>query len=107
MSGNMAESMPEPAGSMVIELDPPIEVGGGKWDRLILREPTAGEVMRAEAEMKGAVTADGVRRYQIALLSAVAGVDRRVIERLPISRLNEGWQFLAGFIEAGLKTGAI
>lgn len=95
----------EPPANLVIELDEPIEHQGAQVTELRLREPKAFEVVRAETELKGGMTPDSLRRYQISLVCLVSGVDRKFIEKLPIRKLNEASAYVQGFIEAGPQIG--
>lgn len=95
--------MSEQAPSMMIEFSPPIEWNGGTYDAIELREPKAVEVLKAQAELKG--TADSTMKFGVALICAIAGKPRQVIEQMPISKLMAGIDYLTGFLDGGLQTG--
>lgn len=88
-----------------IALDPPLEVKGGRYDVLRLREPKTIEVRQAESHMRTSVNVETMRRYQIALVAKVADVPEPVVELMPISVLNRAVAYLMGFIEPGQGTG--
>lgn len=85
---------------------PEIVIDSNRVDRIVLREPTGQQVQKAETELKGGVNVASMRMYQISLVSQCSGVPRQVIERLPISKLNEASRYAQSFIDAGPATGA-
>lgn len=87
-----------------IELESEIEHNGIRITEVVLHEPTAVEVMRAEIELKN-MTPETIRRYQIRLVSEVSKHKVPLIERLPIQKLNEASRYLQAFVEAGPETG--
>jgi len=72
---------------------------------LHLREPTAAQAETADKELAGGVNAHTLRRHQIALVAAVARVDRSVIGQLPVSQLEEAYSFLSRISARGRPTG--
>lgn len=76
----------------------PIKVGGKTYDRLHLKEPTARMVETAEKAFNGGTTIYALRRYQMSLVSVVAGVPLTVVRAMPIRHLNEATNFLSAFI---------
>jgi hypothetical protein len=96
---------PEPARTLDIEIDPPVDANGRTWTMLHLEEPTARMIERAEAELAGAVNMHTMRKYQIALVSQCSGAPRAVVEQMRISQVREAADFLSSFIAAGPPTG--
>lgn len=88
--------------SLLIELETPIKMGDKSYDALELREPKAGEVMKAQNELQS--TADTLK-YGVMLTSIVSGVPRNAIEQLPISKLMQAINYLMGFFDSGLEIG--
>ena len=74
-----------------------------------LREPTFQEVRLAEKLMVrdawGRLTDESSRLYQMELMSKVSGVTRQAIDKMRISEVNQAWDFLMKFREAGQATG--
>jgi len=87
-----------------IPLDPPIVTQSAEFTLLELREPTSGEVKRAESTLSRGRNPHSIREYQISIVSLASGAPRSIIEKLPISKLNEASHFLQGFITAGRET---
>lgn len=85
--------------SLTIRVDPPIEWQGQTWAEIRLREPTAGEVLRAQQNMGGGgqVTFASVTNERIWLVHFVAGVPYPIAEALPVSALMEAADYLEGF----------
>jgi hypothetical protein len=79
-----------------IPIEPPIELGSVPYTELVLREPTAGEMVRVD-KLTGYA-------WTVALVAAVAGVPPPVIERLGVRTLNEASIYLTGFTTAALTT---
>lgn len=80
-----------------IELDPAIEVAGGTYAVLNLREPTLDEMDKA-AQLKGLSSV-------AMLISLTAGVPLAVAKKLPISVAMEASKWFEGFTEPGQETG--
>lgn len=83
---------------ITIPLRKPVKLGDMSYDKLDLREPTAGELEKASS----AATSVGV---VINLISAVAKVPRRVVEGLSQRDLKEASDFLDGFNKDDPTTG--
>jgi hypothetical protein len=83
----------------VITLDKPIVVGETSYESLTLREPEAGELERATKGDRAGLT------VTIDLISMIAGVPRKVAEKLPSRKLSEAAQFIEGFTVTGPQTG--
>jgi len=78
-------------------LDIPIDVNFQKkqFDTLRLREPKAKEIAKAELELNvPQPTAYHFRRYQMALIAAVAKVPPEVVGELTNTQLVRAWRFL-------------
>lgn len=84
-------------------LDIPIDVNFQKkqFDALHLREPKAKEIARAELELNVPnPTPYHFRRYQMALVAAVAKVPVEVVGELTNSQLVRAWNFLRERLDA-------
>lgn len=88
---------------LVLTLRKPVVLGKGDgaltYDKLILREPTAGELEKATT-----TTASDIG-MSITLISLVAGVPRGVAEKIGQRDLKEANEYLAGFTEDGPEPG--
>ena len=92
---------------LVIALDPPLRSNGGEVHELVLREPKAGELRKAEDLLgKQASPLPGpVRKYQAKLIEQVTGLGPLVVGQLPISKSKEAMRFLEGFEKSAQETG--
>jgi hypothetical protein len=90
-----------------LQLLPPIELHNRRHDVLELREPLTGELDKSYAELGSARDPASIRKFQILLVALVSGCHRGIIERVPITVLDEGFRYLAGFTAAGRRIGAI
>ena len=76
-----------------IEID--VEFQKKRFTTLHLREPKAKEMERAERELNVQnPTAYNFRRYELALIAAVAKVPIEVVGELPNSTVRKAWDFL-------------
>ena len=83
-----------------IVLRKPVTLGGVTYEKLDLREPTAGELAKA-------TKAGGNVDVAIALISLIAKVPRGAVEGLSQRDLQEASDFLGSFTLAGPETGAM
>lgn len=81
-----------------ITLRKPVELGGVTYDKLDLREPTAGELDKASRATSDVGAA-------ILLISIIAKVPKGAIEGLCQRDLKECSDFLASFAEDGTTAG--
>lgn len=81
-----------------LPLRKPVTIAQVTYDKLDLREPTAGELEKASLLPTGVGQA-------ISLISAVAKVPRNVVERLCQRDFEEASDFLASFNVASPTTG--
>jgi hypothetical protein len=88
-------------------IEPPIEFQKGTFETFILREPTAGEVLTSDEQLRNGATHFSLRQRQIFLIHRVSGLPVPVVQKLPISQVNRGWTYLQSFLERGLATGEI
>lgn len=84
---------------LIIALRKPITLGEVVYDKLSLREPTAGELEKASTAATSNLGAI------MNLISAVAKVPRRVVESLGQRDFKEVSDFLDSFSAAALTTG--
>jgi len=94
-SQNQIAEMPD---EKTITLRKPVTLGGVTYEKLDLREPTAGELAKA-------TKAGGNVDVAIALISLIAKVPRGAIEGLSQRDLQEASDFLGGFTLTGQETG--
>ena len=73
--------------------------------RLHLQEPTMKQMEAAERELGNSPTPSQFRRFQIALVAAVARVDKQVVEQMPVSQAQEAFNFLSRLLARGQQTG--
>jgi hypothetical protein len=83
-----------------IVLRKPVTLGGVTYEKLDLREPTAGELAKA-------TKAGGNVDVAIALISLIAKVPRGAVEGLSQRDLQEASDFLGSFTLAGPEIGAM
>lgn len=83
--------------TLTIELANPVEFANATYDKLELREPTAGEMVKSLTQTGLAST--------IALISLVSGVPRGAVEKMPISEVLKADDFLSLFTRRGPATG--
>lgn len=84
--------------TLTLELTKPIVVGSTSVSEITLREPTLGELERANQ----AKTAAG---WVIALIAQTAGISEHAARRVPISRMAEAARFFEGFLPPVPETG--
>lgn len=91
--------------SFILSLDVPIpNVKGGTYESFELSEPTGAQVKKAEAKLGKDPSVADMRAYQIALIAQNAGVQDSVIEMLPISKINEAFEYLQNFCQPSKTT---
>ncbi len=89
--------------SLVIDgLD--IEWNGQKCDAIELREPKMHEMRTAYHELKND-DAESMANFQIALVCAVSGKPKQIIERMSVSKMHEAFEYVSGFMNPGPTTG--
>jgi hypothetical protein len=99
-----AEPATDPGRVKDIEID--VTFQKRRFTNLHLEEPTVKQIERAELELNQTnQTPYTMRRYQIALVAAVAQVPREVVGELRHSQLTEAFDFLAELLDAR-RTGA-
>jgi Phage tail assembly chaperone proteins, E, or 41 or 14 len=90
-----------------LDLDIDVTFQKKRFTSLHLEEPTAKQLERAELELNTtSPTAYTMRRYQIALVAAVAKVPREVVLELRHSELTKAFDFLAELLAPTPKDGA-
>lgn len=92
------ELPPLPPPELVIQLTPPIEVeGAGTVFEIRLQEPTAAQIRKAETVLRGPMDPQKATDFQCQLITIVSKMNRQVIDSLPISVIEEGYEYLMGF----------
>lgn len=87
--------------TLVLTLDPPVDVAGGKLDMVKLREPTGTEMMAAEAAISAAISEATLTDYRVKLVCAVSGLDEASVNLLPVSVFGNACRFVEAFNSAG------
>lgn len=95
----MSESLP----SLLMDFSPPLSWNNNSISSIELHEPKAADVVKAQVELTG--KPDSTIRYGIALICAVCGQPRQIIEQMPISQLMRGITYLMDFLNGGPATG--
>jgi len=91
-------SEPELPGTLDMEID--VTFQKKRFTNLHLEEPTGKQLEKAELELNVRdPTAYMFRRYQIALIAAVAKVPREVVLELRNSQLKEAFDFLSAILK--------
>jgi len=89
-----------------LDIDIDVTFQKKRFTSLHLEEPTAKQLEKAEIELNTREpTAYTMRRYQIALVAAVAQVPREVVLELRFSQLTEAFDFLAELLAPSRKDG--
>lgn len=89
-SGEDQPKWAPPPPELVMQLPKPIELNGQVYEALTLREPTAGEMK--------AIRAKPVTDQQIYMVSLIAGIPEKAVERMPVSVIERAENYIAGFI---------
>jgi len=90
----------EPELPATLDMDIDVTFQKKRFTNLHLEEPTAKQLERAELELNVRdPTAYMFRRYQIALIAAVAKVPREVVLELRNSQLKEAFSFLSAILK--------
>ena len=98
MENERADGQLEMEEEKTIYLRKPLELGKQVYDKLELREPTAGELEKASK-------AGSDLGMLISLISSIAKVPRLVVERISQRDLTAASDFLGSFTPAAQKTG--
>jgi hypothetical protein len=101
----MSETV-EPAPSFTLILSKPVNFDGREYAQLILQEPSAKTVLRAEEHLRNGASFPAMRNREIHLVALTAGVPVPVVEQIKISDLNRGMAYINPFLTAGQATGA-
>jgi hypothetical protein len=94
---------PEP--ELVLELVNPITHKGATVTAVSLHEPAANQVRAAETHLRNSINPESMRQYQLALITSASGLDRAVVDQLPVSVIVQAADYLQGFITPIRKTG--
>jgi hypothetical protein len=107
ISGDDLASTDDEPIERTLDLDIDVTFQKKRFTSLHLEEPTAKQLERAELELNSPTpTAYMMRRYQIALVAAVAKVPREVVLELRHSELTRAFDFLSGLLEPIQPDGA-
>jgi len=107
LTGEFETSEEEPFVPRTLDMDIDVTFQKKRFTSLHLEEPTAKQLERAEQELNtNQPTPYTMRRYQIALIAAVAQVPREVVLELKHSQLMEAFDFLAVLLEPSRRDGA-
>lgn len=101
------DAIEEQALPRTLDMDIDVTFQRKRFTSLHLEEPTGKQLERAEIELNTtAPTAYMMRRYQISLVAAVAGVPREVVLELKQSQIEEAFGFLSDLRPDSQKDGA-
>jgi len=91
---------------LVLTLDAPLRTNsGGEVHEIELREPTGGEMRKAEELIDKRWSPGPVRRYQARLIELVSGLPATVVAQLPIGKAREAIRFLEHFEDSARQIG--
>lgn len=90
---------------LVIDLPAAIKVAEISYDQLILREPTSGEVKKAESSLRANWGAEDKRRHDLWLVAYAAGIPYPAVEAMPISIVVKAYEWLENFTVASRRIG--
>jgi hypothetical protein len=89
-----------------LDMDIDVTFQKKRFTSLHFEEPTAKQLEKAEIELNTSQpNAYMMRRYQIALVAAVAQVPRDVVLELKYSELNRAFSFLSGLLDSTRQDG--
>ena len=91
--------------SLVVNFDRPIAYNGNQYESIELSEPTMKQLRAAYRELSNGGNAEQMAKFQIALVREVSGAPLQVVEGMPISKMNEAFDYLQGFMNAAPPTG--
>jgi hypothetical protein len=107
MDGITFDHDPDEATPLVLDMEIDVTFQKKRFTSLHLEEPTGKQLERAELEINTPnPTAYSMRRYQISLIAAVAGVPREVVLELKQSQIEAAFSFLSDLQETFRKDGA-
>ncbi len=90
--------MSELGDTLELRLDPPVSVKGGEVSLLIFAEPRARHVRDAEKKLDARMSEASITEYEVALITACAGVDAAVAHALTARQSGEAVNWLQRFI---------
>ncbi len=97
---DLPSGLPEP--TLDLDLRTPITIKGGTIATLSLREPTGQEMWLAEGLLQTNTGSEAVTLYMRQIVATVSGRKPEDLEAIRISELSRAYNYLAGFIEAGV-----
>lgn len=97
---DLPSGLPEPAFDLALRT--PLTIKGGTIATLNLREPTGQEMWLAEGLLQANTGPEAVTLYMRQIIATVSGRKPEDLEDIRISELSCAFDYLAGFIEAGV-----
>jgi hypothetical protein len=97
---DFAYASPEP---LAIDFAPPLKVGDGLLDRIVVREPKAGEVFFAERHFAARQAAGAPRKFERSIISKLSGVPEEALADLPLGVFTRLINYVNGFIDGGFE----
>lgn len=88
-----------------IEISPPVSFNSRDYAQLVLREPTGSDMLAGDEQIKNGMNAWTLRNRQYHMIARCADVPFNVVTKLPARTLNQAWNFIGPFYDAGLETG--
>ena len=99
-AGADVEQEDDGGNTLVIDLDPPLEVSkAGTFRELHLHEPNVFHILCAAKAIGRQMTPETVYNSQIGLVARISGVPERAVIELPSTVLDRSISFLMGFEE--------
>ena len=99
----MSETLPPP--TLTIELSPPIEHDGGRYQALVPARADHRDVLIGDMQLRNGTSHEGLRQRQIHIIDRVGKLPVPVVQKLRISTFNQAWAYLAAFLDYGRATG--
>jgi hypothetical protein len=86
------------------EINPPIEFQNKLYSMMTLREPTIGEVIQGDGQMRNGPNMESIHNRECVIIARVSGIPLPVIQKIRVSTHNAAWAFLNNFLSRGLPT---
>lgn len=89
----------------VIELEEAVQVGAVTYSEIPVREPTTGELIKANSHLRQSQGPAAEMRYNMSIVSQVSGIPITAIHKFPASVVMKAARVIEGFTSAGRGTG--
>lgn len=85
-----------PQDELRIEFPKPIGLGDKVFDFIVLREPTIGDVLKAQS-----MAGDNPMKQNAHLIALVAGVGVTAVETMPLRKFKQAAEYIGSFLADG------